>query len=80
MSLPWTIWTWGLSEEEEPAKKKKGAKRKKTPKRTGREPRRERLVFGTGVALANERVYVFARLHQMIYSRLLGEALRRREE
>ena len=63
-------------EEEKPTKKKGSKKRKKTSqeeplpdvKFTPREPSR---VQGTGVALANERVYVFARLHQMIYSRLL---------
>jgi len=63
-------------EEEKPTKKKGSKKRKKTSqeeplpevKFTPREPSR---VSGTGIALANERVYVFARLHQMIYSRLL---------
>ena len=64
-----------IVEEEEPAKKKKGSKkRKKKPGglRLRSNLRREPVSrFWYGRRLANERVYVFARLHQMIYSRLL---------
>ena len=75
---------WGGSQGEEdgsPAKKapakKKGAKKRKKPsepeasKEPQFTPRPTSRVASTGVALANERVYVFARLHQMVYARLL---------
>merc|ERR1712072_1078311 len=63
-------------EEEKPTKKKGSKKRKKTSQEEPLPevkftPRPASRVSGTGIALANERVYVFARLHQMIYSRLL---------
>ena len=68
-------------EDGSPAKKapakKKGAKKRKKPsepeasKEPQFTPRPTSRVASTGVALANERVYVFARLHQMVYARLL---------
>ena len=66
------IWTWVLSWKKRSSKEEEGLKKREGVQR-GPEvnSRASRLVFLVLVWLWPRRVYVFARLHQMIYSRLL---------